>query len=164
MKERQLTIGTPEDNFRLVYCRGEETSKIIECFRETPLVFIYAYAGNGKTAFGVEFRERVPDTSLILGAQLGMDEFKGKGLYDDNFTKAKIIIADEFDVTAHLGERNNIYKLLSEGKKFIFMVHFPKSRYIEWRKQHQKYLGLILELIDDYPEAPWIHLTRFTGI
>jgi len=161
MTERELFIGTPEDNFRLIYSRSEETAQILEFLEESSIVFFYSAAGNGKTAFGVEFRERVPNVALILGSQIGTDDYKAnKGIYDNSYGEASIIIADEFGSPCRSG-RETIDGLLSEGKKFIFMTHFPKSRYIKWREQHQEFDPLIMGLIRDYPNAPWLHLSKW---
>lgn len=160
MVERQLDIGTPEDHYRLVYCREKEIAQILEYFKISPIVFLYAAAGNGKSTFGVEFRERIPGVAMILAAQLGDRRLNPKGLWDKNFDKANIIIVDEFGDPFEKG-RERIDKLILQGKKFVFMQHYPKSRFIKYREQHQVYDKITMGLIRDYPDAPWIHLAKY---
>jgi hypothetical protein len=160
MTERELRVGTPEDNYQLEYCRKEETIKVLECLSRSPVVFVHAQAGNGKTSFGVEIRERIPEVSLIMGAQLGKEEYPGQGLYDNNFEDSEIIVVDEFDIR-DLGQNEIISDLISKGKSFVFLVHYPKNRFLEWRKQHQERFGHILRLINDFPSAPWMHLKKY---
>ena len=162
MTERELRVGTPEDNFQLEYCRREETIRVLECLSKSPVVFVYSEAGNGKTTFGVELRERVPDVSLIMGAQQGKETFPACGLYDDNFEDSEIIVVDEFDIR-DLGQNEKISDLISKGKSFVFLVHYPKNRFLEWKRQRQERFGLILRLIHDFPDAPWLHLKKFNS-
>lgn len=160
-EHRIIRYGVAVENYSLIPSRGEEIAKVRELLQAYPVAFVWAPAGNGKTGFAREFRTTVPNTRYILNVQLANPDMELRTPFDEGIKEeTEIIVVDEFSLSSEAGYEA-IKTFVDEGKKFVFMTHHPKSRYTDWRKQHHQHLPLMMNLINDYPNAPWVYLRKW---
>lgn len=154
-------MGTPAENYPLIPSRSREITRILELLQESPIVFLWAPAENGKTGFARELRNKIPEARHILGVQLENPDFEVRKPFDEHFDDGQIVIVDEFILDSET-KRTRINGMLKEGKRFVFMTHHPKSHYLKSKKYHKRQLPHMVGLIRDYPWAPWIYLSMWT--
>jgi hypothetical protein len=149
------------ENYPLLPSRSREIMLVRENLQESPVAFVWAPSGNGKTGFGREFRQSTPNTQLILAAQLVVEVPIIQPPFDPKMDETKhTTVVDEFaPETQEMYEA--IQRYLSNDMRFVFMTHHPKSRYIDWQKQHKRKLEPMIQLINDFPNALWLYLPKW---
>jgi len=151
-----------QENYPLIPSRQQEISTVLKLLEKNPIVFVWGPAGNGKTGFGREFRNSSPvPTQLILGGQLRSEEVQTRLPFDQGITDdSKIVIVDEVGID----DQTTLDKVIGHikgGKSFVFLLHWPKSRWLNDRRYHKRHEEYMNRLINMFPDAPWMYLRKW---
>jgi len=150
------------ENYPLIPSRQQEISTVLRLVEKSPIVFVWGRSGNGKTGFGREFRDSSPvPTQLILGGQLMHEEVKTRPPFDQGIADdSRIVIVDEAGIDSQT-TLDKVVGHINEGKKFVFLLPCPKSRFLNDRRYHKKHKEYMNRLINMFPDAPWMYLRKW---
>lgn len=154
-------IGLPDITNR----RGQEVQKILRMLMDSPVVFVWAKSGEGKTTFARAFREDITIPTQIIHAWTFRDRMTvtySDPTYDSKVNyNTSILFVDEFDSSyLRKGAADRADRLVEGGMKLVLVVHESKNNLIarpEWRPLDPAVAQTILK----YPQAPWFHLPKF---
>lgn len=151
------------ENYPLAFSRGREVERVLSSLETSPVVFVWAPAGTGKTGFGRELVAVAPTTTrLILGTTLNDATYEARAPYDRELGGV-LTVVDEFRLeSAEIFQR--IKHHIQVCKRFVFLLHHPRRDYMEWRSRHKRELPYMVALIEEFPDAPWMYLRKWRRI
>lgn len=145
--------------------RGHEAQKVLRMLMDSPVVFVWAKSGEGKTTFARAFREDVVLPTQIIHAWAFEDKMTvtySDPTYDSKVKEnTSILFVDEFDSSyLRKGAADRIDRLVEGGMKLVLVVHESKTDLLtrpEWKRLDPA----VEQTIRKYPDAPWFHLPKF---